>query len=132
MDPKTRARLAEAVMASVPYWSQPCKLCGGHISDPLLECTAPQGPAGSTLHAMKPGAALLCPYCHEAIGFNNQGFLDVALKGWPVVKYSKAALEAKKQADGAPAGMSLEEWAKNYRFDRPGFKEPLKDYPYAP
>jgi len=33
---------------------------------------------------------------------------------------------------GAPASMSLEEWARKCRFDRPGTKEPLENPPYAP
>jgi hypothetical protein len=81
---------------------------------------------------MKPGAALLCPYCHEPIGFDDQGILVAAHHGWPHVKYSRAALEDKKRSDGAPAGMSLEEWAKTYRFQQPARNEPLEDYPYAP
>lgn len=59
-------------MASVPYWSQACQLCGGYIADPLLECAVP------------------------------------------------------------PANMTLEEWAKKYRFQQPGTNEPLENYPYAP
>jgi hypothetical protein len=81
---------------------------------------------------MKPGAALLCPYCHHAIGFDDQAQLMAAPKGWPEVKYSRAALEDKKQTDGAPASMSLEEWARKYRFDRPGSTEALENHPYAP
>jgi len=81
---------------------------------------------------MRPGSALLCPYCREPIGFDDQGTLIGADPDWPQVRYSKAALEDKKQSDGAPAAMSLEEWAKLYRFQRPGTREPLENYPYAP
>ena len=117
---------------SVPYWSQSCSLCGGYIADPLLECAVPLGPALRSLLQVKPGAAVLCPYCQQPIGFDDQGNLVAAASNWPQVKYSKAALENKKQTDGAPAGMSLEEWAKKYRFQQPGKNDPLENYPYAP
>jgi hypothetical protein len=132
MDQERTVRLGREVLGSVPYWSQPCQLCGGYIADPLLECAVPKGHALNTLLSMKPGTGLLCPYCHQAIGFDDQGQLDAAPEDWPVVKYSRAALEDKKQLDGAPVSMSLEEWARKYRFDRPGSKEPLENYPYAP
>jgi hypothetical protein len=80
---------------------------------------------------MKPGAALLCPYCHEPIGFDAQGILQPAPIDWPQVQYSKSALVNKKQTDGAPANVTLEMWAKTYRFLQPGTHDPLEDYPYA-
>jgi hypothetical protein len=122
----------EEVVVSVPYWSQSCKQCGGYIADPLLECAVPKGPLLAILLQMLPGVALLCPYCHEPIGFDEQGMLAVAPLDWPHVRYSRTALEDRKHSDGAPAGMSLEEWAKTYRFQQPGTSEPLEDYPYAP
>jgi hypothetical protein len=81
---------------------------------------------------MKPGAALLCPYCHEPIGFDDQEALVIASPDWPQVKYSRASLEEKKLSDGAPANMALEEWARTYRFQHAGKSAPLEDYPYAP
>lgn len=120
------------VVVSVPYWSQSCPLCGGYIADPLLECAVPKGADLGTLLQMKPGAGLLCPYCQQAIGFDDQGLLIAAPADWPQVKYSKAALEFKQQSDGAPPSMPMEEWAKKYRFQQPGRTEPLENYPYAP
>src|SRR5262245_16679624 len=125
-------RLGKVARMSVPYWSQSCKVCGGHIADPLLECAVPKGPPLDALLQMRPGAALLLPYCHQPIGFDDQGVLVAAPSDWPQVQYSRAALEGKKQADGAPSSMSLEEWAKKYRFQQPGKSEPLENYPYAP
>jgi hypothetical protein len=81
---------------------------------------------------MKPGTALLCPYCYQPIGFDDQGALVIASLDWPQVKYSRAALEDKKCSDSAPASMTLEEWAKIYRFQQAGRNEPLENYPYAP
>jgi hypothetical protein len=116
----------------VPYWSQICPLCGGYVADPLLECAVPKGPPLAILLQMKPGVALLCAYYHNAIGFDDQGVLVAAPVDWPQVRYSKAALEDKKQTDGAPPTMSLEEWALAYRFQQPGNNRPFEDYPYAP
>jgi len=124
--------VAGEVVVSVPYWSQSCPLCGGYIADPLLECAVPKGPDLGRLLQMKPGAGVLCPYCRQPIGFDGQGSLVLAPGDWPQVRYSKAALESKMQTDGAPPGMSLEEWAKKYRFQQPGQNEPLENYPYAP
>src|SRR5437879_777746 len=96
-----RGLIAREIM-SVPYWSQSCALCGGYIADPLLECAVPQGLALRNLLQMKPGTAVLCPYCQQPIGFDDQGTLVAAPSNWPQVKYSKAALETKMQTDGAP------------------------------
>ena len=100
--------------------------------DPLLECAVPKGPLLSLLLQMKPGAALVCAFCHERIGFDDRGDLVVASDDWPEVRYSRASLEDKKVADGAPTTMNLEDWAKAYRFQKPGTAEPLENYPYAP
>jgi hypothetical protein len=101
----------------MPYWSIYCLYCQGYISDALLECL----PAGQKLHPAfpllfhrRPGAALACPYCIGLIGFNNAG--DPEAPGWPVFRYSRAELEAKKQADGERPETSLTDWALAYRF----------------
>lgn len=119
----------------MPYWSQFCCLCQGYIADALLECLPPEdfnSTTGKLLRGMQPGAALACPYCHGAIGFDAQGQLVAADPAWPVLPYSRSALELKKDADGAGPQVTLEEWALQYRFPQPGSQLPLVQYPFAP
>jgi hypothetical protein len=86
---------------------------------------------GKLLRGMRPGAALACPYCHGAIGFDDQERLIVADPDWPVLRYSQTALEIKQAADGASPQMALTEWALQYRFQQPGSHLPLVEYPFA-
>jgi hypothetical protein len=78
-----------------------------------------------------PGAALPCPYCRELLGFYDHGQPRVPQSGWPVLRYGRAELEVKKRADGAPADVTLEEWALRHRFTQPGTHLPLGSYVYA-
>ena len=78
-----------------------------------------------------PGAALACPYCSTPIGFDNKGTLIKAATGTPLLRYSRAELEKKMQADGAPPGTTLPQWALGYQFDRPRTHPPLVNYLFA-
>ncbi len=118
----------------MPYWSLFCCLCQGYIADALLECLPPEdfaSPEGKLLRGMRPGAALACPYCRQAIGFDGQGQLVAADPAWRVLRYSQSAMELKKDTDGANS-LTLQEWALQYRFQRPGRHLPLVEYPFAP
>jgi hypothetical protein len=79
----------------------------------------------------QPGAALACPYCGGFIGFNEHGSLEVAPSIWPVLRYSRTALEEKKIDDGEDAQTPLAEWALRVRFIQPGVHRPLENYVYA-
>jgi hypothetical protein len=83
------------------------------------------------LRSERPGAALACPYCSTPIGFDANGALIRAPAGWPLLRYSRAALELKMHHDGAPVGTTLEQWARDYRFDQPGSHQPLTNYLFA-
>src|SRR5262249_17232996 len=121
-----------------PYFSLPCPVCQGHISDALLECLPPgsgsrgaDSSEGILLRSEKPGAALACPYCNTPIGFDPNRKLMRAPVGTPLLRYSRAELERKKVLDGAPASATLEQWGLLYRFDRPGTHQPLVNYLFA-
>lgn len=79
----------------------------------------------------KPGAAIACPYCGGLLGFDDSGRPQAPRPGWPVFRYGRAELEVKRQADGEPPDIPLEEWALRHRFTRPGTHLPLSGYTYA-
>jgi hypothetical protein len=118
----------------MPYWSVACLWCQGFIVDALLECL-PVGkrsePAYRLLFLAQPGAALACPYCGGLIGFDSDGSPRAPLSGWPVFRYGRAELEAKKLADGEDATTTLADWARRQRFTQPGSHQPLSEYVYA-
>jgi sulfur carrier protein len=121
-----------------PYFLQFCPVCAGYISDALLECLplgsgsrAAGSPEGLRLRMEQPGVALACPYCTTPIGFDPSGRLIQAPAGWPLLRYSRIVLEQKMLDDGAPQGMTLEQWALTYRFDQPGSHKPLTNYLFA-
>jgi hypothetical protein len=118
----------------MPYWSIYCVFCRGYIADALLEClpaTARAIAAYRQLFHMQPGAALACPYCNNLIGFDGVHQPRPAEGGWPVFRYGRSELEAKKQADGEPAQTSLADWALRHRFTQPGTHRPFENYLYA-
>lgn len=128
---------SKGVLTVAPYFSQPCPACAGYISDSLLECLpagtasrAAGSPEGILLRMEQPGAALACPYCSTPIGFDPNGLLISAPGGWPLLRYSRAALEQKILED-APPGTALEHWALTYRFRQPGSHQPLVNYLFA-
>jgi hypothetical protein len=118
----------------MPYWSIYCLYCNGYIVDALLECI-PIGkrsdPAFRLLFNARPGAALACPYCNRPFGFDDAGQPQAPQSGWPVFRYGRAELEAKRQADGEPPTTSLADWALRHRFVQPGTHSPLTNYTYA-
>jgi len=118
----------------MPYWSIFCLYCNGYIADALLECL-PQDkrsdPSYPLLSGMKAGAALACPYCNGLFGFDDAGQPQPPHSGWPVFRYGRSELEAKKHADGEPASTSLADWALRHRFTQPGTHLPFTDYTYA-
>lgn len=118
----------------MPYWNIYCLYCGGHILDALLECV----PASKRsrvpyrlLHEARAGGALACPYCNGLLGFDDSGLPQVPQPGWPVFRYERALLEKKKEDDGEPAHVSLQDWALRHRFIRPGTHPPFSSYTYA-
>lgn len=130
--PRTR------VPAVAPYFAQPCPACAGYISDSLLECLptgkasrAADSPEGRRLRMAQAGVALACPYCNTPIGFDQSGQLIHAPAGWPLLRYSRAAVEQKMQDEGIPPGTTLEQWAVTTRFDQPGSHQPLVNYLFA-
>lgn len=118
----------------MPYWSIVCLYCRGAIVDALLECLPAEQkvhPAYRLLFLAQPGAALACPYCGGFIGFDPTGHPATPPAGTPVFRYSQAALEVKKLADGEAATTPLEDWALRHRFTNPGTHPPLRGYLYA-
>ena len=118
----------------MPYWSIYCIVCGGYISDALLECVplkSRSSPAYRLLFLSLPGAALACAYCGGFIGFDDEGGPKAAESGWPVFRYGHAELNLKKQADGDPAATTLTDWAIRHRFTQPGSHLPFASYLYA-
>ena len=118
----------------MPYWSVYCVLCGGYITDALLECVPAQKrsiPAYRLLFLNRPGAALACAYCGGLIGFDDDGQLMQAEASWPVFRYGRAELDLKKQADGESSAVSLTGWALRHRFTQPGTSIPFATYTYA-
>lgn len=88
-------------------------------------------PAYRLLFLAQPGAAFACPSCNGLLGFDANGESQVPPSGWPVFRYGRAELEAKKQADGEPASTPLADWALRHRFTQPCTHQPLTDYTYA-
>jgi len=118
----------------VPYWGVYCLWCRGYIADALLECVPRPGRAHAgyrLLFQARPGAALACPYCGGLIGFDDDGQPQAPRSGWPVFRYGRTELEAKRGADGEPPTTPLTDWALRYRFLRPGSHPPLGNYTYA-
>jgi len=118
----------------MPYWSVWCIYCSGYIVDALLECL-PAHQQGHLAYRLlfnaRQGAALACPYCNGLLGFDSHGQPQRPLSGWPVFRYGRAELEAKKQADGEPAQTTLTDWALRHRFTQPGTHPPFSEYTYA-
>ena len=118
----------------MPYWAIFCLYCQGYISDALLECLPPDKklhPAFRFLFDRKPGGALVCPYCSGLIGFDDFEQPSLPETGWPVFRYSQAELESKKRDDGAAPSASIADWARAFRFTKPGTHEPFASYAYA-
>jgi len=118
----------------MPYWSLYCIYCSGYIVDALLECVPARmraEPAFRHLFKTEPGAAFACPYCSGLLGFDDDGQPQVAQTGWPVFRYGRTELEAKKAADGELDTMALADWALKHRFTQPGTHQPFTDYTYA-
>ena len=118
----------------VPYWSVYCLWCNGYIADALLECIPAQArahPGYLLLVLARPGAALGCPYCNGLIGFDNMGQPQPPQSGWPVFRYGRAELEAKRDEDGEPSTTTLPDWALRCRFLWPGSHPPFANYTYA-
>jgi hypothetical protein len=118
----------------VPYWSINCLWCNGYIADGLLECIpvlSRAHPGFLLLVLARPGAALACPYCNGVIGFDDKGQPQRLQPGWPVFRYGRADLEAKRDDDGEPATASLADWALRCRFLWPGSHPPFGNYIYA-
>ena len=79
------SRYGQARSTDMPYWSVYCVLCGGYITDALLECVPAQKrsiPAYRLLFLNRPGAALACAYCGGLIGFDDDGQLMQAEASW--------------------------------------------------
>ena len=118
----------------MPYWSIFCIHCSGYIADALLECLPLAKQAYHSfglLFGMHSGAALACPYCNNLIGFDDAGQPALPQTGWPVFRYGRTELEAKRAADGEPATTSLTDWAMQHRFTQAGTHQPLAEYTYA-
>ena len=119
----------------MPYWSASfCLYCRGYIADALLECipmSARPTAAYRRLFQARAGAALACPYCDGLLGFDDSGTPQIPRSGWPVLRYGRAELEIKKEADGEPPDVTLEAWALRHRFTRPGTHLPFSGYTYA-
>lgn len=129
-----RGELRSDEYDAMPYWSIYCLWCSGYIADALLECVpaVKRGdPAFALLFRGRPGAALACPYCDGLIGFDRAGQPVAPPPGWPVFRYGRAELEAKKLADGEPATTPLSDWALKHRFTQPDTHLPLTGYTYA-
>jgi hypothetical protein len=121
-------------MWDMPYWSIFCSNCRGYIADALLECLPHAKRSNAAFRLLfygRPGAALACPYCNQLIGFDGSGKPQVPESGWPVFRYGQAELEIKKQSDGEPAFVSLQDWALRHRFLQPGSHDPFGSYTYA-
>jgi hypothetical protein len=126
-------RLARRII-SMPYIMQRCPSCNGYISDFLLECMPADRKAEQPLRQVmmeKPGGAVACPYCSTPIGFPTPGKLGLAQPGWPIYRYSQQLLEMKRESDGAPEGISIQQWALEYRLTEPGSHKPFENYRYA-
>jgi hypothetical protein len=118
----------------MPYWSIHCPYCHGYITDALLECLPAAKrthPGYTLLFQAQPGAALACPYCNRAFGFEKAGTPQAPASGWPIFRYSRVQLEVKKQADGELPTTPLAVWALTHRFTQPGTQQPLIHYTYA-
>lgn len=74
---------------------------------------------------------MACPYCNGLFGFDAAGRPQPATTGWPVFRYGRAELEAKRAADGEPATTPLPVWALRHRFTQPASHQPLDGYTYA-
>src|SRR6266545_52249 len=97
----------------MPPWFISCHHCQGEIRDALLECLPLERQTSveyTKLFNRMPGAAIACPYCNKLIGFGPQGAPQNPETGWPVFRYSRAALELKRAADGLSGTTSLCEW----------------------
>jgi hypothetical protein len=124
---------AGQLASAMPFWSIYCIYCNGYIADALLECLPPEkhSPvAFRLLFNALPGAALACPYCNGLLSFES-GLPQVPPAGWPVFRYGRAELEAKKQADGEMPETTLADWALRHRFTQPGRRPPFTGYLYA-
>ncbi len=118
----------------MPYWSIYCLWCNGYIADALLECVpvlSRAHPGYLLLVLARPGAALGCPYCDGLIGFDENGYPQAPESGWPVFRYGRAELEAKRTEDGEPSTTALSDWASRCRFLWPGSHPPFGNYTYA-
>jgi hypothetical protein len=118
---------------ATPWPDKPCPFCGRVITDLLIEMV-PDGDQASAdyaaIHQRRPGGAVTCPYCQNAVEYDANGE-DLVRSTRTPLRYSRPKTEGRARSYGqvflVNADASPEEWIA----DDKGMAGALRGYRYA-
>ncbi len=118
---------------ATPWPDKPCPFCLQNIPDLLLEMTpdaASAMPEYKAINDRKPGGAITCPYCQEAIEYDQNGE-DLVRSVRIPLRYSRAKTESRAASFGQiflnKPNATPAEWAEHDK----GMAGAFRDYRYA-
>jgi hypothetical protein len=118
---------------ATPWPDKPCPSCQQTITDLLAEMVPDSDqatPDYRALNARKPGGAITCPYCQEAVEYDPNGE-DLVRSTRTPLRYSRAKTENRARNYGKAflnkTDTSPEEWVA----DDKGMSGALRGYRYA-
>src|SRR5262245_48122144 len=118
---------------ATPWPDKPCPYCLRIITDLLMEMVpdAEQRTAEyQAINDRKPGGAITCPYCQQAIEYHSNGEDLVPSRRIPL-RYSRTKMEERARRYGQvflnAANTSPEEWVSHDK----GMTGALRGYKYA-
>lgn len=124
--------LSVNIMAT-PWPDKPCPFCGQTITDLLLEMVPDADQVSADYQAInyrKPGGAVTCPFCQEAIEYHPNGD-DLVQSNRIPLRYSRPKSEGRARRYGFvflnKAGTTPEEWVDHDK----GMPGALRGYKYA-
>jgi hypothetical protein len=104
---------------ATPWPDKPCPYCQRIITDLLIEMVpdTDQGTADyKAINDRKPGGAVTCPYCQEAIEYDSNGE-DLVRSNRIPLRYSRTKTEDRAKSDGQvflnKSNTTPEEWVEH-------------------
>lgn len=118
---------------ATPWPDKPCPHCGHTITDLLMEMVPDSDQSSPDYKAVvgqKPGGAVTCPYCQQAIEYHSNGD-DLVQSHRSPLRYSRVKTESRAQSYGRTflkkADATPEEWVSQDK----GMSGALRGYRYA-
>ncbi len=117
MDREQHRRAGTLAASPWPNQACPCQGCGQHIRDLLAEMVPDEHRPGPELKAVvgqRPGGAITCPFCQQAVEYQPDG-KTLAPSQLTPLRYSRAKMEARAKDYGSQKSpphrdMTPEEW----------------------